>query len=94
MIKYTDLDLQVLMDLLVMHTNEYTTMLADNIANGEEFAQCKRTLSEIQQAAKLKIEQGGCRMNNVITNVTDFVIDAPGKPKHIKGGNENLVTDK
>jgi len=94
MIKYIDLDLQVLMDLLVRHTNEYTTMLADKIVNGEEFAQCKRTLSEIQQAAKLKIEQGGHLMNNVVTNVTDFVIDAPDNPVNTDSGNENFFKDR
>jgi hypothetical protein len=59
------------MDLLVKHTNEYTRMLSQNIYSWEEFAQCKRTLIEIQQAAKLKIEQGGYLMNNVITDIFD-----------------------
>jgi len=70
-IKYIDLDLPVLMDLLVKHTNEYTRMLSHNIYSWEEFAQCKKTLREIQQAAKLKIEQGGYLMNNVITDIFD-----------------------
>jgi hypothetical protein len=60
MIKYIDLDLPVLVDLLVKHSNEYTNMLFPNTYHGEKFAECKWTLAEIQQATKIKIkmEQG------------------------------------
>ena len=59
MFQYIDLDLHMLLDLLVKHSKEYTKTLHYNRRSGEEFAQCKRTLTELQQAIKLKIEQGG-----------------------------------
>lgn len=80
MLQYTDLDLHVLMDLLVKHTNEYTHMLTFSSYTVEEFAQCKRTLAEIQQAIKLKIEEEGYLLNNVTPNVPDHTIYLPTQP--------------
>ena len=88
MLQYIDLDLHVLMDLLVKHTNEYTHMLNYSSYSVEEFAQCKRTLAEIQQAIKLKIEKDGYLMNNVLPNVPDYTIYQPGNPVDNKNKEE------
>ena len=80
MLQYIDLDLHVLMDLLVKHTNEYTHMLTYSSYSVEEFAQCKRTLAEIQQAIKLKIEQGSYLVNNPVPNVPDYIVNPPNNP--------------
>jgi hypothetical protein len=47
---YNDLDMKSLMDLLVKHTDEYTKMLTNVSYTVEEFAQCKQSLAELQQA--------------------------------------------
>jgi hypothetical protein len=80
MLQYIDLDLHALMDLLVKHTHEYTHMLTLSSYTVEEFAQCKRTLSEIQQAIKLKIEQGGYLVNNPVPNAPDYIINPTNNP--------------
>lgn len=80
MLQYIDLDLPVLMDLLVKHTNEYTNMLTFSSYTVEEFAQCKRTLAEIQQAIKIKIEQEGYLLNSVVPNISDYTVNPGEKP--------------
>ena len=77
MIKYIDFDLQVLLDLLVKHTNEYTKMLFTGCRSGEKFAECKRTLTEIQQAAKLKIEKGGYLSKKIFPDLPEHIINPP-----------------
>ena len=68
------------MDLLVKHTAEYTRMLTYSSHTVEEFAQCKQTLAELQQAAKVKIEQSGYLMNNIIPDFPDYIINLPHNP--------------
>jgi len=51
---YSVLGLHDLLDLLVKHTSEYTKMLSHAILPVEEFAQCKQTLAELQDAIEAK----------------------------------------
>ena len=46
----SDLELHDLLDLVVKHNSEYTRMLLQGILTAEEFAQCKQTLAELQNA--------------------------------------------
>ena len=80
MLQYTDLELQTLLDLLVEHTNDYTKKTSYRAITVEELAQRKQTLAEIQSAIKLKIEQGGNTMKNIIPDLPDYVINPPNKP--------------
>lgn len=78
--KYTDLELQVLIDLLVQHTNDYTKKTSYSAFTVEELAHRKQTLAEIQQAIKLKIEQGSNTMKNIIPDLPDYIINLPQNP--------------
>ena len=54
MSKYTGLDMQSLIDLLIKHTADYTKMLTYRTYTVEEFTQCKQALAEIHAAIELK----------------------------------------
>lgn len=73
MANYADLDLQTLIDLLVKHTDEYTTMLPFISFNVEEFTQCKQTLAEIQDAIKLKSREGIYDLTNIRSDLPDHI---------------------
>ena len=80
MLQYTDLELQTLLDLLVEHTNEYTNKTSYSAITVEELAQRKQTLAEIQDAIKVKIEQGGNTRKNIIPDLPDYIINLPQNP--------------
>ena len=65
MIKYIELDLQTLVDLLVERIKEYDQMLSTRVFSEEEFTQCKQTLAELHAAIKEKAEQQGYSMKNI-----------------------------
>jgi hypothetical protein len=58
MTDYSDLELHNLLDLLVRHTSDYTKMLSQEILPVEEFAQCRQTLAELQNAIEAKHRLG------------------------------------
>ena len=66
--KYIDLDLQVLVDLLVIHSKEYDRIVSSPILRVEEFTQCKQQLAEIHAAIKEKSREEGIRMEFILPN--------------------------
>ena len=65
---YMNLDLQVLVDLLVIHTNEYNRIVTSPVFRVEEFTQCKRQLAEIHAAIKDKSKEKGVPMEHILPN--------------------------
>ena len=66
--KYTDLDLQVLVDLLVIHAKVYDRIVTSPIFRVEEFTQCKQQLAEIHSAIKEKSSEEGVPMEFISPN--------------------------
>ena len=65
---YLDLELHQLIDLLLVHTDEYTEMLSSRIFSVEDFTQCKQKLAEIHAAIKQKSIDEGLPMDNIMPN--------------------------
>ena len=63
---YEDLDLQALVDLLVIHTNDYDRILSSGIFRVEEFTQCRQQLAEIHAAIKEKGKKEGDPMEYIL----------------------------
>jgi hypothetical protein len=53
--EYIELELSDLLDMLVKHTTDYTTLRSEGTTNEEEFARCLRKISLIQTAINTKI---------------------------------------
>jgi hypothetical protein len=65
---YADLELYQLIDLLIIHTDEYTEMLSSRVFSVEDFTQCKQKLAEIHAAIKQKSIDEGLPMDNIMPN--------------------------
>ena len=63
---YEDLDLQALVDLLVIHTNDYDRILSSGIFRVEEFTQCRQQLAEIHAAIKERGRKEGDPMEYIL----------------------------
>jgi len=63
---YEDLDLQALVDLLVIHTNDYNRILSSGIFRVEEFTQCRQELAEIHAAIKERGKKEGAPMEYIL----------------------------
>ena len=68
MSNYTDLDLQALVDLLVIHTDEYNRIVSSPVLRVEEFTQCKQKLAELHAAIKEKSKEEGYPMEFILPN--------------------------
>lgn len=73
MSKYTDLDMQSLVDLLVIHTTEYNKMLSSGFFSVEEFTQCKQQLAEIHAAIKENSKKEGYSMEFILPNFPENI---------------------
>jgi len=72
MLRYTELELQSLLDLLVEHTNEYSKMRTFSACTEEQLAQRKQALWELQVLIKSKIVQIGDTMDYIIPDLPDY----------------------
>ena len=70
---YEELDLQALVDLLVIHTNDYNRILSSGIFRVEEFTQCKQQLAEIHAAIKENSKKEGYSMEYILPNFPEDV---------------------
>ena len=59
--KYLDLELSVLLDLLIEQTAKYTRVLSTGIKTEDEFMQCHEQIDQIQEAIHLKITNIPCK---------------------------------
>ena len=71
------LETSVLLDLLSIHTTDYTRMLDENI-RGEAFEKCQQTISLLQSTINSRLQTA------VNTNISDpgleFTTDIPNDP--------------
>ena len=65
---FENLDLQALVDLLVIHTDEYNSIVSSPVLRVEEFTQCKQQLAEIHAAIKEKSKEEGFPMEYILPN--------------------------
>ena len=63
-----NLALESLMDLLVIHTDEYNRIVSSPVLRVEEFTQCKQQLAEIHAAIKEVSKKEGVPMENILPN--------------------------
>jgi len=70
MIKYSDLDLAVLVDLLSKELTEYTRMFANKEFDTPQYRQCKDTIGQLHIAIRAK------KINQ--STSSDFIEPAPG----------------
>lgn len=54
--KYIGFDLPILFDLLELNTAHYSKLISEGHYRGDEFTQCRETISEIQEAIQKKTE--------------------------------------